>query len=272
MTFQMWCRMARWPHQPSHQGHRCIHVHVLQVVTKGIFTYKGRDVAPPSPPSDPSAQRVHEECLPQKMFRSRVTILPFLKKSFLNMYLVQTMAHKATIQGTPLQLIWSTDTGLQCLGAVVPGTMEQHYMGKASECQHIQVMLRYSTLLTAKFICFLQLHPHAVLYYRKLRLAVLILAQQEMPIEVARAIVTCPFASLLQCFDELYQHGLFFSLYLAQRAVKAHRVHVWFVFSSNFIISKVFSGLIYHSLYPSIVLDQMWSYILWVSYYIAMIA
>lgn len=227
---------------------------------------------PMSPPSDPSARWAHKECLPQKLFRSKVIILPFLEKSFLNMYLVSIMAHKATIQGTHLQLIWSTGTSLQCLGAVVPGTMEQNYMGRASECQHIQVMLRYSMLLTAKFICFLQLHPHAVLYYRKLRLVVLTLAQQEMPIEVACAIVTCPFAYLLHCFDELSQHGLFFSLYLAQRAVNAHGVHVWFVFSPNFSISKVFSVLIYHSLYSSIVLDQVCSYILWVSYYIAMIA
>jgi len=49
--------------------------------------------------------------------------------------------------------------------------------------------------------------------YTTERLALLTLAQQEMPIEVACAIVVCPFAHLLQCFDELSQHGLFFSLF-----------------------------------------------------------
>lgn len=74
-------------------------------------------------------------------------------------------------------------------------------MGEASVCQQVQVTLRYSTLPWAKCIYFLQLNPPTVLYYQKLRLAYITLAQKKMTIEVVCAIVVCLSACPLQHFD-----------------------------------------------------------------------
>lgn len=48
----------------------------------------------------------------------------------------------------------------------------------------------------------------------------------------------------------------YFSHFIYHRVAGAHWIHVWFVFSRNLVISTVFSGLIYCSLYPSITLNQ----------------